>query len=203
MYIYTHTHIYLKPHTTACFSHPTENLAEPRHAVKQECTTSTRTLCLCHGWSDHGLPLSTQESIVLTSPFQDVNTSRVTVHNLIDTNQFIATHNLMGPRRYWWIYWSSKQLKDTTKDMGISVRVWSLCERESHIKRGSWQWSQIDQWESHVMSISEGHHTAGGWSLRTTLRPMSPSGAPQHSEVPAASHLSLQKRFRTTTGNYS
>lgn len=121
----------------------------------------------------HGLNLSTLESIVFTSFFQDVNTFRVTAYNC-GTKQILinsATHNsLMGPRRYWWIYWSSEQLKDTTKDLGISVLglvpLWTWAPD----KEGLTTMITFIHLELNVTPVLDGHHTPAGWlpSLTTS-----------------------------------
>lgn len=131
----------------------------------------------------HGLSLSTQESIVFTSFLQDVNTEwqHTTLWDQTDTNQFTATHNLMGSRRHQWIYRSLEQLKDTAEDMGISVLglvplwIW-IPSKDGLITMRI----NSHHWELNVMPVLDGHHTALGWlpSLHPP-RPMFPSSAPQ------------------------
>lgn len=110
-------YIYIKPHTNACFSHPIENVAVPWHAGKLECTNS-RTLCHGHGHVSLWAHRSQNCAHILLPGCEHFQSYSIQLWDQRDTNPFIAIHNLMGPRRYWWIYSSSEQLKDTTKGHG-------------------------------------------------------------------------------------
>lgn len=206
-YIYINIKIYKTPHKCMLFtSHRefgrTTTCREAGMNHQQQVSLPLPWIMVMVSLWAHRSQLCSHPSSRMWTPSELQHT---TLWDQTDTNQFTATHNLMGSRRHQWIYRSSEQPKDTAEDMGISVLglvpLWTWIPPKDGLIT---MIINSHHWELNVMPVLDGHHTALGWlpSLHPP-RPMSPSSAPQHSGVPAASHLGLQQRLRTSRGNCS